>query len=450
MVRATVSAQRRPAFLFVLAIVALCFVVLPSAALAAASPTIAIDPSVSSASAAQAVDSPMVTLTVVDNGWGANEMRFSNTGGSTWSVPQAFATNPTWNLDQDLTGSAQADGVRALTAQFSTDGGATWGATATATTLLDEQVPTMSAANGWWNNAYPYQLKAVDQVGLSGVASTAYRVNAGPWTTVTNSAPFMDRNPFITPFALAGSTGTAYTIDFYSTDYAGNDGWNYFAFAEGAVKNKRIRPIITSYQSQSSVTIDSAAPTTTATGFDTRWHRNPVTVSFSATDHGQSGVGFIEYSVTRSTAQAPGPWTKGDAVVVSQPGENKVWYQATDLAQPQGNVEAARSVNVKITPTTGPVTLARDVTATHDKAFKLRYKIVDKYGPRAMSVVVKVRDSTGVVVKTFDLGTKSVDKWFSVSCKLSSAGSYAYTVYAKDTAGISQHRPAGSAKITIK
>jgi hypothetical protein len=161
-------------------------------------------------------------------------------------------------------------------------------------------------------------------------------------------------------------------------------------------------------------------------------------------------VGFIEYSVTRSTAQAPGPWTTGDAVVVSQPGENKVWYRATDLAQPQGNVEAARSVTVKIRPTIGPVTLARDVTATHDKAFKLRYKIVDKYGPRAMSVVVKVRDSMGVVVKIFDLGTKSLDKWFSVSCKLSPKGSYTYTVYAKDTAGIAQHRPAGSAKITIK
>ena len=249
---------------------------------------------------------------------------------------------------------------------------------------------------------------------------------------------------------LAGGTGTAHTIDFYSTDYAGNLE-NYLILGSRRISagGRTLSTRIYRYD-QSHVVIDDTAPTTTATGWDGQWHATPVTVSFSATDHGKSGVGSIEYSLTPSIAAAPRSWTEGNAVTVSQPGENKVWYRAIDLAQPQGNVEAARSVIVKITPPRGPKTYAQGVTATRDSTFKLHYKIVDKYSPRARSVVIVVRSSSGSLVESFNLGTKRLNTWFGVNCKLSSKGIYKYTVYAKDAAGKAQRNPAGHAKITIK
>jgi len=127
-----------------------------------------------------------------------------------------------------------------------------------------------------------------------------------------------------------------------------------------------------------------------------------------------------------------------------------VWYHAVDAALPEGNAEAAKYVTVKITPTLGPKTEAKAVKASAGKAFDLHYKISDPYSPKAKSVVILVKDASGMVVKTIDLGTRSLGKWHSVSCKLAMAGAYKYVVHAKDTAGVAQRNPAGKAKITIK
>ena len=72
----TLSLCRRPLLLLVFGVVALCALALPAAAGAAATPTVTINPSVSSSAAAAFVNDTWVPLTLADNGWGANEMRF--------------------------------------------------------------------------------------------------------------------------------------------------------------------------------------------------------------------------------------------------------------------------------------------------------------------------------------------------------------------------------------
>ena len=466
---AKLRGRRGPTLLLVMAVVA-AVLLLPAAALAA-TPTVTIvgpsgflpSPSASPSptAAAPAVNDSRVDLYLNDNGWGAKWVRFSNDGGTTWSVPTLMTgiDNPPyewWYLYDYLGGTAIAsfDGTHTVTAQFSDSAvdsvSQTWGATSAATTLLDTQSPVATAPEGYWNNNYPYELSARDQVGLSGVAQLWYGVDAGAMTIVKNAAPLGTSDPLATTFALAGGTGARHTIYYAAADYAGNTVGLY-----GRVNTIRLGAVkagtyIDQFPLSSDVVIDRTAPTTTARGADNHWHPGPVTVSFSATDGGMAGVDYIEYSITPSTATEPADWTTGDSVAVSQPGEDKVWYRAVDTALPEGNVEAAKYVQVRITPTRGPKTEAQAVKASAGKAFDLHYKISDPYSTKAKSVTILVKDASGTVVKTIDLGSRSLGKWHSVSCTLAMAGAYKYVVHAKDTAGVKQRNPVGKAKLTIK
>ena len=454
--------RRGPTLLLVMAVVAVALL-LPAAALAA-TPTVTIvgpygintSATPPPTAAAPAVDDSYVTLYVNDNAWGSTQMRVSNDGGVTWWDTYSASQYSDGYMYYELYGGVidpvlRLDGMHTVTAQFSNDSGVTWGPTASATTMVDTQSPVVDAPEGYWNNNYPYALSVHDQIGLSGVAQLWYRVDAGTPTTLKNASPFGTSNPLETSFALSGATGTRHTIDYVAVDYAGNPSgyYNNTRGARAAVRSLGRSPFISGGYS-SYVVIDRTAPTTTARGVSKNWHVGPETISFSATDGGMAGVAYIEYSITRSTATKPADWTTGDAAVVTLPGEDKVWYRGVDAALPQGNVEAARSVLVKITPTLGPKTEAKAVKASAGKAFDLRYKVSDSYSPKAKSVTILIKDAWGTVVKTIDLGTRSLGKWHSVSCTLGTAGAYKYVVHAKDTAGLAQRNPAGNAKITVK
>ena len=75
----------------------------------------------------------------------------------------------------------------------------------------------------------------------------------------------------------------------------------------------------------------------------------PVSLSFAASDVG-AGVDYTEYSIDGGTT-----WTMANNVVITAPGVTHVMYRSVDLAQPSGNVEAAKTVDVKI-DTAAPVT----------------------------------------------------------------------------------------------
>ena len=292
---------------------------------------------------APVLDTDWVLLYLDDGGFGADRVRFSNDGGATWDEGQAFQEYLSWSLFYDV--DLPFDGPKTVTAQFSADGGTTWGPTASATTLIDEQSPVLSVPQGYWNNHYAYRMSARDQIGLSGVQRLWYRVDAGALVEVTNSAPLGTALPLKTSFTLPGETGTAHSIDFSAMDYAGN--------YSGLRKAVRAKAIAKKYDSgvlsmSAYVVIDRTAPVVKARGANGSWQRGPVVVSFSARDRGGAGLARIQYSVTRAGSKKPGAWTTGNYAIVTRHGKSRVWYRAVDDAQPKGNASAARSVLVKV------------------------------------------------------------------------------------------------------
>ena len=297
---------------------------------------------------APAVNESYVTLYLDDDGWGADYVRFSNDGGANWQEGEQFQTYMNWSLFRDV--DLPLDGPCTVTAQFSADGGATWGPTASATTLVDEQSPSITAPQGYWNNHYAYRLSARDQIGHSGVHTLWYRVDAGELKNVTNSAPLGTSAPLKTSFPLAGKTGTAHSIDYIAADYAGNySGMRkaVVAKAVGGAKALR-RKDIGVFTMSAYVVIDRSAPVVKARGGNASPQRGPVAVSFSARDRGGAGVDCIQYSVTRAGAKRPAAWTTGNSVLVTRHGASRVWYRAVDNALPKGNASSAQSVIVRI------------------------------------------------------------------------------------------------------
>jgi hypothetical protein len=347
--------------LLVVVVGAAALVLVLAAAAFAAAPTVTITgpqyytvsptPSASPTAAAPAIHYPYADLYLADNGWGITDYRLSNDGGATWSDP-ASTFNPLypwtewWLFDNDSDPAKTLDGPHTVTAQFSNDGGATWGATSSATTLLDTQEPIVKALEGYWNNNYPYKLTARDQLNLAGVQNVWYSIDAGPLVTVTNSQPLGAKAPMVVTFDLPGETGTEHDVGYAAMDYAGN-----FSFGNAVAGAKLLTPramgrwgyLYTAY-----LTIDRTAPTIKARGVGSGWHYGgPVNVRFSASD-ADAGVDFIQYSITGKKATVPGTWTTGNSVLVTSYGKHKVWYQAVDSAQPEGNASEPAWVLVKM------------------------------------------------------------------------------------------------------
>jgi hypothetical protein len=335
-----------------LVVVALALLV-PAAALAASTPSVTIvgpnaalvTPSPSPTAAVPAVEYEYVQLYLQDNGWNADHVRFSNDGGATWSTPEPFADYTYWSLYEGGSRLTWLDGTHTVTAQFSNDDGETWGATSSATTILDQQSPVVQAFAGYWNNHHAYVLSAHDQVGFSGVLGLYYRLDAEPLVQVMSSEPVGTSIPLKASFTLAGETGTPHTIQYIAQDYAGNvSGMSKAVLASRLQSAKDFSQVVST---SAYVVIDRTPPTVKARGWDDRWHRGLVVVSFSARD-ANAGLDRIQYSVTGVRAKKHAAWTTGNSVVVSQPGRHKVWFRALDGAQPVGNASAPKYVIVKV------------------------------------------------------------------------------------------------------
>lgn len=348
MTHRTGLARGNLATLIAVAVVALALIV-PAVALAATPSVTIVGPGYVSATppptaAAPAVNDSYVELYLQDNGWGTDLVRFSNDGGTTWSSSRTWGEYLDWYMYEDLPVTQALDGVHTVTAQFSSDDGATWGAAAAATTMIDEQVPVMTAPEGYWNSKRPYTLSARDQIGLSGVQRIWYRIDTGPLTEVTTQQPLGTGVPLTAKFMLDGVTGTPHTIDYMAQDYAGNYSGRYRALA-GRAATRGIALMV--YATSAYVIIDQTAPTVSARGGGSGWHRGAVAIGLSAKDS-DAGVNRIEYSVTGARAKRHGPWTSGNSVVVTAHGRHKVWFRAIDNALPQGNASAPSFVVVKI------------------------------------------------------------------------------------------------------
>jgi hypothetical protein len=297
-----------------------------------------------------AVDSYSVSLYFADNGWGADYFRLSNDGGATWPWSDGL-TSPYqyWWLLEGVTDPALiVDGDHTVTAQFSSDGGATWGPTSSATTLVDTHHPLCTVRGRYWNAKCPYAITATDQVGLSGVQYLWYFVDAGPVAKLTATEPLGTTAPLIASVVLSGDTGTTHTVYFCAQDYAGNysNSMLYLSNRARAAVGRGAKYYDLWYGSVD-IIVDVTPPTVTARGAGKGWHNGPVTLAFTAKDP-DAGVAYVQYSITRNKAKKPGVWVTGDSVVVARSGKRKVWYRAADDALPKGNVSAAAWVRVRI------------------------------------------------------------------------------------------------------
>ena len=196
------AVSRRGGLVVLAAVAALLTLLLPAAALAiTATPTVTIvgpgylTETPPPTAAAPTVGTTWVLLYLDDGGLGADAVRFSNDGGATWGYTAEWSAYQQWYLDEGSDVGLWLDGPRTVTAQFSDDAGETWGPSASATTILDLQGPVVAAPEGYWNSRYAYRVSAHDQIGLSGVQSLWYRVDAGQLTEVTNESPAGTSDP---------------------------------------------------------------------------------------------------------------------------------------------------------------------------------------------------------------------------------------------------------------
>jgi M6 family metalloprotease-like protein len=172
----------------------------------------------------------------------------------------------------------------------------------------------------WHHSAVDVTFSPVD-TGGSGLAYTEYNVDGTGWITGTKAS-------------IAAPTNHA------------NDGLHTVQF-RSADKAENLEPA-----QQVQVGIDTQAPVTSVIGADPFWHGADVTLVFSSTDAGGSGLARTEYDVDG------GGWTTGASLLYTAPpdhshdGAHVVSYRGVDGA---GNVESAPSCDLKI-DTAGPTT----------------------------------------------------------------------------------------------
>ncbi|MEC1414926.1 Ig-like domain repeat protein [Bacillus safensis] len=186
-------------------------------------------------------------------------------------------------------------------------------------------VTTSSSVNdNWTNSDVTVTLNASDE--LSKVARTEYRINNGDWQEYT------------TPIHVIQESQNK--VEYRSIDYAGNI--------------EEPKSIV--------VKLDKKPPLTSVSSVKDSWYNSDVTLELQSSDL-LSGVANTEYKINN------GDWKEyKDSIVLTNEGINKVQYRSMDHA---GNVEDAKSVEVKIDKTAPKLNVLFDQTVLTDKNHKL-------------------------------------------------------------------------------
>ncbi|HET9841039.1 MAG TPA: chitobiase/beta-hexosaminidase C-terminal domain-containing protein [Nocardioides sp.] len=201
---------------------------------------------------------------------------------------------------------------------------------------VDTGAPTTSiACNGAPCSSTPYSgvvsvtLAATDTG--SGIASTHY--------TVDGTDPTLASPRYSGPFNVNGASSST-TVKFRSWDLQGN-----------------VEPVQTQVIQAPT---DGAAPTTTISCNGTACGASPyvatVTIGFSATDTGGSGVAATYYTTDGSTPTTASPQYTGPFALTT-PGSHDVRYFSTDNA---GNAEQVQSQSITVSPVSTKVSLTFD------------------------------------------------------------------------------------------
>ena len=202
---------------------------------------------------------------------------------------------------------------------------------------------------------------------------------------------------------------------------------------------------------------DLTAPVTVATGAtDGAWYNAALAVHLVATDEAAgSGVASITSTLDGGAPVVANAATTDvnivvDAVGHTNDGLHTLIYQATDVA---GNVEAVKSLTVNI-DTVAPSPKAPSMsTARRTRTATLKYSVADALpNGGTATVVIKIKNRAGTVVKTLNVGTVTVNtaktKSFSVP-RTWKIGTYKFYVSATDTALNAQTKVAWN-KLIVK
>jgi len=330
-----------------------------------------------------------IALTATDQLSGVAETLFS-LDGKPWSAGDAV--------------SVSTDGRHSLS-YYSLDNAGNRESEKGAVVAVDTQPPMTSqtgGGGGWRNADATVRFSAVDAG--CGVAGTEYRIDGDPWT---------GGNQLTLPAAADHSNDGDHAILYRSLDFLGH---------LEAAKTVHVR-------------IDTTPPTTTDDA-DARWHNRAVVVTLTATD-AASGVQGTGHGLDG------GPWESGAAVAVAAPadhandGLHTLVYSSVDNV---GNGEATRTCGVRI-DTRRPSTAAPYASSVRRGYWAtLRFRVNDAPPNRGTArVAIRVRDSSGRVVKTLTVGTRSVNtlQTFRFRCWLPRR-TYRFSVYATDAAGNKQ------------
>jgi hypothetical protein len=265
------------------------------------------------------------------------------------------------------------------------DGGATWTAQNSGTTIRIFSVAFTDASHGWAVGWFGTILATSD----GGANWTQRIVSSDLYTSDLYDVTFTDASH---GWAV-GSEGTiAMTSDGGAT-WVAQSGvlseytWGVaFADASHGWAVGHFGDIFMT--SDGGATLDTTPPTTTASGADDLWHNAPVTVAFSAVDE-PGGSGMSGGAAKTEYQLDAGAWTSGGSCTVPAPadhsgdGEHTVSYRSTDAA---GNTEAAKSLTVRIdtTPPAGGFALAAGAAATTTASVSADSSVTDAHGPLEM------------------------------------------------------------------
>ncbi|MFQ6060238.1 MAG: OmpL47-type beta-barrel domain-containing protein, partial [Thermoplasmata archaeon] len=184
--------------------------------------------------------------------------------------------------------------------------------------LTDIMPSGIAGDNNWYVSDVAITMSAHDDT--SGAAYVTYRIDGGPWQIYSG------------PITITQDGN--HTIEYYSTDNAGND-----------------EPMNSMIVKKDSAPAQSNPPIVSDSEGSYGWFKSGVTVTLSAHDH-TAGVKYKSYRTDG------GPWQiYSGPITITQDGNHTIEYNSTDNA---GNMETTKSLAIKIDktrPSTSPPTV---------------------------------------------------------------------------------------------
>lgn len=322
-----------------------------------------------------------ISLTASDSTSGVRHMRFSDDL-IIWGDWVPYQNTIQWQLDS-------GDGEKNIYFQVKDEAGNPSNIIYDSI-ILDTIAPfttsSISGATGscgWYRSQVTVTLIPLDSGG-SGISSTSYRINGGPWQTYSS--------------AFSVSNDGHNLVQYYSVDIAGN------------IENTN----------SIMIKIDTSAPVTTSSLSGTvgqnGWYTSSVTITLSPTDNSPgSGIAHTSYRIDGTSQTYSVPFS------IDSEGQHTVLFYSLDIA---GNIEIIKSIDVNI-DTIDPST-SYDLSGTIGQ---------NGWYTSPVTVTLSPTDSTsGVsITKYGQIGYSWQD--YSGPFTINSDGEYEYCYYSQDIAG---------------